>query len=72
MVRFPQKRIFITNKMGIFLTATYSGGEIVSGTMIVIVQENGSLDFRYNHVNIQNEIRGGLVNQRLKYFPMVE
>lgn len=41
---------------GHILTATYSGGEVVSGAMIVIVQENGSLDFRYNHVNIQGAI----------------
>ncbi|WP_181444497.1 n-acetylglutamate synthase [Bacillus sp. 03113] len=41
------------------LTATYSGGEILSGTMIGIVNDDGSLEFRYNHVNIEHEIRGG-------------
>lgn len=53
------KTYFHYKQDGHILTGTYSGGEIVSGTMIGIVQEDGSLDFRYNHVNIQYEIRGG-------------
>ncbi|MFB5196057.1 n-acetylglutamate synthase [Neobacillus sp. KR4-4] len=44
---------------GNILSATYGGGEIVKGTLIGIVQENGHLQFRYNHVNTKNEIRGG-------------
>ncbi|RNA67203.1 n-acetylglutamate synthase [Alteribacter keqinensis] len=41
------------------LSATYSGGEIVKGTLIGIVEDNGCLNFKYNHVNTRNEIRGG-------------
>ncbi|SDI35890.1 YD repeat-containing protein [Alteribacillus persepolensis] len=41
------------------LTATYSGGEIVEGRLIGIVNADGSLRFRYNHVNISHELRGG-------------
>ncbi|MFS0635315.1 n-acetylglutamate synthase [Mesobacillus foraminis] len=44
---------------GNILTASYSGGEIVKGTLIGIVQENGCLKFRYNHINLSGEIRGG-------------
>ncbi|MEH7305109.1 n-acetylglutamate synthase [Neobacillus drentensis] len=44
---------------GNILSATYSGGDIVKGTLIGIVEENGRLQFRYNHVNKRNEIRGG-------------
>ncbi|MBV7507672.1 n-acetylglutamate synthase [Bacillus sp. sid0103] len=44
---------------GKILSATYSGGDIVKGTLIGIVEENGRLQFRYNHVNTKNEIRGG-------------
>ncbi|ULT59802.1 n-acetylglutamate synthase [Neobacillus drentensis] len=51
--------IFEYNQEENILTATYSGGEIVKGTLIGIVKEDGSLQFRYNHVNVRNEIRGG-------------
>ena len=53
------KTIFEYKQEGNILFATYSGGEIVKGSMIGIVQENGCLQFNYNHVNIKNEIRGG-------------
>ena len=53
------KTYFKYKQEGNILSATYSGGEIVQGTLIGIVKENGSLAFRYNHVNIKNEIRGG-------------
>lgn len=53
------KTVFKYFQEGNILTASYSGGEIVKGTLIGIVQENGSLQFRYNHVNVHNEIRGG-------------
>ncbi|MBP1916342.1 n-acetylglutamate synthase [Lederbergia galactosidilytica] len=53
------KTLFKYKQEGNILTATYSGGEIVKGTLLGIVKENGCLQFRYNHVNIKNEIRGG-------------
>jgi len=53
------KTIFNYKQEGNILTATYSGGEIVKGTLIGIVKDDGSIHFRYNHVNVRNEIRGG-------------
>ncbi|MEH7119981.1 n-acetylglutamate synthase [Neobacillus vireti] len=53
------KTFFEYKQEGNILSATYSGGEIVKGTLIGIVKDNGSLQFRYNHVNKKNEIRGG-------------
>jgi hypothetical protein len=53
------KTIFDYKQEGNILTATYSGGEIVKGTLIGIVKDDGSIQFRYNHVNARNEIRGG-------------
>nr|WP_198155020.1 n-acetylglutamate synthase [Salisediminibacterium beveridgei] len=41
------------------LTATYSGGDIVKGRLIGMVSDDGTLRFRYNHVNIHHELRGG-------------
>ena len=45
------KTFFEYKQEGNILSATYSGGEIVKGTLIGIVNEDGSLQFRYNHVN---------------------
>lgn len=45
---------------GNIVSASYKGGEIIKGTLIGIVNEDGSLEFRYNHVNVNNEIRGGM------------
>lgn len=41
------------------LWAEYSGGDIVKGSIIGIVLENGELDFYYHHLNINNDIRVG-------------
>jgi hypothetical protein len=53
------KTFFEYKQEGHIISATYSGGEIVQGTLIGIVKENGCLEFRYNHVNSKDEIRGG-------------
>lgn len=54
---------------GHIISATYSGGEIVQGTLIGIVKYDGSLEFRYNHVNSQDEIRGGKCVSTPKILP---
>lgn len=41
------------------LYANYEGGTVVKGKLIGIVHDDDSLEFRYNHVNNNNEIRGG-------------
>ncbi|GGF15043.1 hypothetical protein GCM10010954_12020 [Halobacillus andaensis] len=41
------------------LYADYGGGDIVKGKLIGIVHPDDSLEFRYNHVNTNHEIRGG-------------
>ncbi|MET3699661.1 hypothetical protein SAMN05877753_112134 [Bacillus oleivorans] len=53
------RTLFEYKQEGNIISATYSGGEIVQGTLIGIVKEDDSLEFRYNHVNCKNEIRGG-------------
>ena len=44
------------------MTAEYSGGGIIKGILIGIVYEDGSLYFRYNHVNADKQIRSGTCN----------
>ncbi len=53
------KTFFEYKQEGTIISATYSGGQIIKGTLIGIVKENSCLEFRYNHVNVENEIRGG-------------
>ena len=53
------KTVFEYKQEGHILSATYRGGDIIKGTIIGVVKVNGCLKFRYNHVNIKNEIRGG-------------
>lgn len=53
------KTYFTYKQEGNIISATYSGGEIIKGMLIGIINEGGLLEFRYNHVNIRNEIRGG-------------
>jgi hypothetical protein len=44
---------------GDVVTATYSGGEIVSGHLIAKVLANGQLDMRYHHLNRSGEFMLG-------------
>ncbi|RKE55359.1 n-acetylglutamate synthase [Sphingobacterium detergens] len=45
---------------GNILTSSYSGGNIVSGHLLGIVDENGNINMRYHHVNKDGEIMTGL------------
>lgn len=63
------KTFFEYRQEGSILSATYSGGEIVKGILIGIVQEDGCLQFRYNHVNTKNEIRGGQCDSTPEILP---
>ena len=38
---------------------TYQGGDILIGTLTGIVNEDGKLNFAYQHVNLRNEIMTG-------------
>ena len=51
--------IFNYNQDGNVLWATYSGGAIKFGTLTGLVHEDGSLDFRYSHVNTDDIIMTG-------------
>lgn len=50
---------FTYKQEGKIISATYGGGEIIKGVLIGVINEEGLLEFRYNHVNRKNEIRGG-------------
>ncbi|MEI6949411.1 hypothetical protein V9K67_19650 [Paraflavisolibacter sp. H34] len=41
------------------VTATYKGGNILSGHLIALKNPDGSLDMRYHHVNVKGELMTG-------------
>lgn len=45
---------------GNILTASYSGGEIRSGHLLGLVNENGHIDMRYHQVNNKGELMTGI------------
>ncbi|MCA1023813.1 n-acetylglutamate synthase [Halobacillus litoralis] len=53
------KTQFTYYQEGSILYADYAGGDIIKGRLIGIVHEDDTLEFRYNHINTDHEIRGG-------------
>lgn len=45
---------------GNILTSIYSGGSIVSGHLLGIVDDYGNIDMRYHHINTDGEIMTGI------------
>jgi hypothetical protein len=51
--------IFHYRQEGSIVKATCSGGGILAGSLIAVVDENGVLDMRYQHVNERYELMTG-------------
>lgn len=51
--------IFHYSQEGNIVTATYSGGGIIAGSIIAVVDEQGVLDMRYHHINDKYELMTG-------------
>ena len=54
------KTLFAYHQNDNILWADYSGGEIIRGHLVGTVDENGELDFYYQHLNEQKQIRIGV------------
>lgn len=52
--------VFLYHQKGNTLWAEYKGGEIIKGNIIGTVAENGELDFYYQHININQQVRVGV------------
>lgn len=63
------KTRFIYSQEGHIISAIYSGGDIVKGFLIGTVKKDSSLEFRYNHVNSNDEIRGGECKSTPEWLP---
>lgn len=51
--------VFHYAQHGLVLTATYGGGSILQGHMIGKVLDDSSLDFVYQHIDIEGNIKSG-------------
>lgn len=52
--------VFAYRQRGNVLWADYSGGDIVKGHLVGTVSESGELDFYYQHINEQKQVRVGV------------
>ncbi|MEZ4800891.1 MAG: n-acetylglutamate synthase [Flavobacteriales bacterium] len=56
--------IFLYKQVGNILTSNYSGGKIIQGHLIGLVDELGNIDMRYHQVNDKHEIMTGVCRSR--------
>ncbi|MFT7589118.1 MAG: hypothetical protein ACI959_001332 [Limisphaerales bacterium] len=56
--------IFEYKQIDKILTATYSGGQIVSGHLIGLVSSDGNINMRYHQVNQKGELMTGKCKSR--------
>lgn len=52
--------IFHYKQVGNLLSSEYSGGDIVKGHLIGLVDEKGHIEMRYHQVNIKGELMTGI------------
>lgn len=61
--------IFHYHQKGDIVWATYQGGRIQYGQLIATVDAHGTLDGRYQHVNIDGEIMTGVCKSTPEFLP---
>ncbi|GIP53287.1 n-acetylglutamate synthase [Paenibacillus vini] len=59
-----QETIFHYKQEGNRVLAEYAGGGILVGHLIALVDEDGNLDMRYQHINDKNELMTGICKSR--------
>ncbi|MFT5674041.1 MAG: hypothetical protein ACI9JT_002697 [Polaribacter sp.] len=52
--------IFEYKQNGNILTSNYNGGQIISGHLIGLVDDNGRIEMRYHQVNTNGELMTGI------------
>jgi hypothetical protein len=55
-----EETLFHYQQEGNILTCSYSGGQIVSGQLIGLVDPDGNIDMRYQQVNQKGELMTGI------------
>jgi len=61
--------IFIYKQIGNILTSTYEGGQIVSGHLIGLVDDEGNIEMRYHQVNTKGELMTGICHSTNEIMP---
>ena len=56
--------VFLYQQNGRILTSEYSGGQIVKGHLIGLVDEEGNINMRYHQVNSNGELMTGVCRSR--------
>jgi hypothetical protein len=52
--------VFYYQQQGFLVSATYSGGPILFGHLVGLVDANGVMDIRYHHVNDRGDLMTGV------------
>jgi len=52
--------VFHYRQQGNIVWATYQGGEVSFGTLLARMDNDGSLDMRYQQFNLKGELRAGI------------
>lgn len=60
---------FLYEQHGNLLTSTYHGGQIRSGHLIGLVDENGIIEMRYHQVNLKGELMTGVCHSTPEKMP---
>ncbi|WP_426328148.1 n-acetylglutamate synthase [Pedobacter sp. R-06] len=56
--------VFRYKQTGNILTAEYTGGKIIFGHLIGLVDESGNIEMRYHQVNNQGELMTGICHSK--------
>ncbi len=55
-----EETVFKYIQTGNIVTAIYSGGNIINGNIIALVEADGKLNIRYQHINLQFKLMTGI------------
>jgi len=61
--------VFQYHQNGDVVWGEYAGGEILRGSLIALALNDGSLDMRYQHINIRGELMTGRRNSIPEVLP---
>ena len=64
-----EETIFHYLQEGNVLTSTYSGGQIIQGHLIALVDDEGNINMRYHQVNAKNELMTGVCQSKPEIMP---
>ena len=56
--------VFIYKQIGNILTSEYSGGKIIKGHLIGLVDENGEIEMRYHQLNQKGALMTGICKSK--------